>query len=314
MQEQLYGSLQEGGSAGVAAAAAAVSLVESFAAVATPFTVSPAMLALGGSAAVPRPEPLPNDSNELFRQVQDRQRKEKIQNENMERLGGGGGSGPRRGSALTVGPPPASVVAASSVQQVAAGLSLMRRAVAEDPREANYAEVSAEATRVAVVIGSAVQTERQAFLADKEQAARRRQQNAAFLDQWRGGLLDELGLDVDAAYNKAKRSKRALQLLLYFVYSVKMRVVLGQWRQYSEAVQQQRRASAAASMNRLARGLLARRHVATIRANIARQRAAEQLHQRQRQAFINFSASKIALCYRRYKKRLVRVAHSSPNC
>ena len=124
-----------------------------------------------------------------------------------------------------------------------------------------------------------------------------------FMDKWKGNLIDELNLHVDPKYSKARTYGDAVNMIIYYVYISKTKVVVKRWKWWLKETNKARRINAALLLTRIARGMIARREVFTIKENIRIQREAEELEIKRRYVFANFMSKRISRRYKKYKKR-----------
>lgn len=124
-----------------------------------------------------------------------------------------------------------------------------------------------------------------------------------FMDKWKGNLIDELNLHVDPTYSKARTYGEAVNMIVYYMYICKVKVVVKHWKKWLKEANRVRRINAGMLLTRMARGMIARKEVFTIRENIRLQREAEELETKRRYVFANYMSRRISRRYKKYKKR-----------
>ena len=165
-----------------------------------------------------------------------------------------------------------------------------------------YDPVLQEATTVANEALSTYGRVAQAFDKNQQQSHHRRKNHDTFMSNWKTGLLEDIGLDIDPAHNTRVKYGKAITLVIYHLIIVKFKHAIEIWKHFVFKANKLRRDRAARLLGRVCRGMLARQMAAEMRINRQRQREAEQKFERQRRAFQNFMSRRIALAWRRHRK------------
>jgi hypothetical protein len=125
-----------------------------------------------------------------------------------------------------------------------------------------------------------------------------------FMDTWRGSLYDELGLDVDPAFNRRRVFGDAWRTLAYHVGLGRLRAALCQLRRQTSLSREGLRRTAGAFLSRILWGHKARRRVHTLRRNLQLQREAQLLHQRVEERYAMYNKLRIFKTCFSYRSRV----------
>jgi hypothetical protein len=167
----------------------------------------------------------------------------------------------------------------------------------------NYTPVFNEVITAANEMSDNYNQSMQSYETDRDQFFEQKHESNAFMDQWKGNLIDELNLYVDPTFSKARTYGDAVNMIIYYVYVSKTKVVIKHWKRWLKETNRALRIDAAALLTRVARGMLARKEVYTMKENIRLQKEAEALEIKRRYIFSNFMSRRISKCYKKYKKR-----------
>ena len=169
--------------------------------------------------------------------------------------------------------------------------------------EKTYNPVFKEVTTAANIISGNFEQSMQSFEANRNEVVDQKHARHAFLDQWKGDLIDDLNLHVDPMYSRARTYGDAVNMIIYYVYVSKTKVVFKHWKKWLKEMNRMRRLNGGALLVRVARGMIARKEVFVMKENIRIQKEAEDLETKRRYIFSNFMSRRISKCYKKYKRR-----------
>jgi hypothetical protein len=169
-----------------------------------------------------------------------------------------------------------------------------------------YMPVLQEATDIANDIISKVQSVKVIKQMNDVSKINNIENHTKFMNKWKSSLLDELGVNVDPEFSKYRLTLSSVQLFFYYFRSIQITHAFSKWKIWLLHCNQYRMYNAAAFINRVLRGYMARVMVRNIRHHIKLQHEAEIEQEKQRQIFRNYQVVKISRTWKRYKRRKIR--------
>ena len=83
-------------------------------------------------------------------------------------------------------------------------------------------------------------------------------QHEPWMDDYKWALHDEIGLDIDAKFMQKKLAEKAIRLMMFYILEVQLKNAFTFLRDQTRRVANARLLNAAATINRMGRGLIAR--------------------------------------------------------
>lgn len=160
--------------------------------------------------------------------------------------------------------------------------------------------------REAIEIGRTL-SERQGLLGKELDAIEKKIESSRkdrFMDKWRGSLYDDIGLDVDPAFNRRRIFGDAWKTLVYYVALHRLRAGMDMLHAQTQRTTEGIRSNAGGFLNRILWGHAARVRVWKIRDNIRQQREAEILHEKVEASYRLYNELKVFKVCFSYRMRV----------
>jgi hypothetical protein len=159
-----------------------------------------------------------------------------------------------------------------------------------------------QSARVAAGVLTRYQERQEEYLQIKSEHEESERLHEPWMDEFKWALHDEIGLDIDAKFMQKKLAEKAIRLMMFYILEVQLKNAFTFLRDQTRRVANARLLGAAAMINRMGRGMIARQRCRVLMGMMRERVEAKRKKEKQAATFLRRMARIIARNFRLYVK------------